>query len=375
MGLRASACVIIVSCANVIFAAQSASAGITLDLLGAGEAYDVSASGSRVVGNTGGGAMATIWTNGSPQNLGVVSPYSYSLSNGVSGDGSIVVGRNHSATYGYQAFRWTSATGSQLLGDLPGGPMLSEAYDISADGSVIVGYASDAAGPHPIRWTSIGMEVLPSSGAPPNDYTNGYAKGASANGSVIVGALNSATDVTGYPFRWTAANGYQLIGGTTKGIANDVSDDGDVIIGQLANSQAFRWSVDVGMQPLGFLDAGYQFSTATATSSDGSVVVGQSWLGGNYDGFVWDPAHGMRSLTTLVASLGLDLQGYRIESATAVSADGNIIAGRAFRAPGDGAVFVLQLPEPSGVSLMLGVPAWLACRQRRKHHVPTNAIR
>jgi probable HAF family extracellular repeat protein len=43
-----------------------------------------------------------------------------SLANGVSADGSVVVGRGASAS-GNEASRWTSGTGMVGLGDLPGG--------------------------------------------------------------------------------------------------------------------------------------------------------------------------------------------------------------------------------------------------------------
>ena len=41
-----------------------------------------------------------------------------------------------------QAFRWTQAEGMRSLGDLPGGVLFNEALDVSADGSVVVGWAT-----------------------------------------------------------------------------------------------------------------------------------------------------------------------------------------------------------------------------------------
>lgn len=57
---------------------------------------------------------------------------------GVSADGSVVVGVSESASGG-QAFRWTSGGGMIGLGDLPGGGFQSTAYDVSGDGSLVVG--------------------------------------------------------------------------------------------------------------------------------------------------------------------------------------------------------------------------------------------
>src|SRR5262245_14805654 len=62
----------------------------------------------------------------------------YSLSLGVSADGSVVVGRSESAS-GDEPFRWTAGDGMVGLGDLPGGGFYGAAGAASADGSVVVG--------------------------------------------------------------------------------------------------------------------------------------------------------------------------------------------------------------------------------------------
>lgn len=64
---------------------------------------------------------------------------------GISADGSVIVGRSDSAA-GRQAFRWTAAGGMLGLGDLSGGTFESLARSISADGSVVVGQGQSAAG-------------------------------------------------------------------------------------------------------------------------------------------------------------------------------------------------------------------------------------
>ena len=48
-----------------------------------------------------------------------------------------------------------------MLGDLPGGGSEGVAYAVSADGWVIVGYSTDAAGIHAFRWTVLGMQPYP----------------------------------------------------------------------------------------------------------------------------------------------------------------------------------------------------------------------
>ena len=55
----------------------------------------------------------------------------------ISADGSVVVGQSYSSS-GREAFRWTADGGMTGLGDLPGGTFSSDAYGVSADGSVAV---------------------------------------------------------------------------------------------------------------------------------------------------------------------------------------------------------------------------------------------
>ena len=57
----------------------------------------------------------------------------------MSANGSVVVGISDSAS-GFEAFRWTKAGGMVGLGFLPG-DVESDAFGVSADGSVIVGAA------------------------------------------------------------------------------------------------------------------------------------------------------------------------------------------------------------------------------------------
>ena len=111
----------------------------------------VSADGLVIVGRGGtcepGGAQAYRWTAGEgPVGIGVLSGGEWADAYDVSPDGSAIVGRSDSAD-GSQAFRWTADEGMIGLGDLPGGVFDSWAFGVSADGSIVVGLSCVAGGP------------------------------------------------------------------------------------------------------------------------------------------------------------------------------------------------------------------------------------
>ena len=102
------------------------------------------------------------------------------------------------------------------------------------------------------------------------------------NGSVIVGNL---LDTTGsHAFRWTQAEGVQLLGtmGGPSERARGASADGSVVVGDWLDTSAvpvsvpvshvYRWTQSEGGQDLGTLGGKWAF--ATGVSGDGSVIVG-----------------------------------------------------------------------------------------------------
>jgi probable HAF family extracellular repeat protein len=120
----------------------------------------------------------------------------WSEARGVSADGSVVVSWADNAAGQGRAFCWTASGGMQDLGTLPGYDW-SYALDVSADGSVVVGRAVNAAGQsRAFRWTaSGGMEDLNRTYA--SLLTNGselvWARAISPDGRYIVGWGYNAT--------------------------------------------------------------------------------------------------------------------------------------------------------------------------------------
>jgi probable HAF family extracellular repeat protein len=125
-----------------------------------------------------------------------------------------------------RAFRWTASGGMQDLGHLGGG--YSEAYGVSADGSVVVGWSYIAAGGHrAFRWTaSGGMEDLNTTYA--SLLTNGSrlleARAISPDGRYIVGWGDNAA--TGRREAFLLDTGFPRRGDVDR---NGCVDDADLL--------------------------------------------------------------------------------------------------------------------------------------------------
>ncbi len=174
---------------------------------------------------------------------------------GVSGDGSVVVGFSYSAS-GVEAFRWTSGGGMVGLGDLPGGAFHSLANGVSADGAVVVGNSDSASGFEAFRWTSGGGMV--GLGDLPGGIFYSQATGVSGDGSVVVG--NSNYDIntsTSDAFLWTSGAGMQRLW--------------DVLVAQGVDPGLHGWTDLLRVHDI---------------SLDGTTIVGGGRRNGNYEAFV-----------------------------------------------------------------------------------------
>lgn len=291
----------------VLLALPKISLASTFMGLGSGmfHAYAVSDDGSTVVGeghSTTGGHGAYRWTQSSGMQL-----MGDGIARGVSADGSVIVGDNNSMAQG--AFRWTESEGRQLIAS----PGVGGAWGVSSDGTTVAGWGMSSNGTEAFRWTqSGGTQWL---GALPGGNYSG-AFGISNDGSTIVG--NSAMANGSGPFRWTESSGMQSLAGTVSswGAAYDASADGTTIVGT-GDIGAFRWTEAGGMQDLGFTDA-------LGVSGDGSMVVGHY---GSSDAMIWTETDGAQKITDILLAEGIDITGWILSSATAISADGLTIVG------------------------------------------------
>lgn len=160
---------------------------------------------------------------------------------------------------------------------------------------------------------------------------NLFGSGLSADGTVAVGTTVQVVSGTGtirQGFRWTAATGRQpltLPAGYVYSSASALSADGSIVVGTVYPlgdmNVAARWTSSGPPQLLGTLPGGI-YSFGVGVSRDGSVVVGGSDFDsmlGPTQAFRWTAATGMQGLGSL--------PGFVESVAIAVSDDGSVIAG------------------------------------------------
>lgn len=274
---------------------------------------DVSGDGKVIVGWAS-GAGAFRWENGSYTLLPFAYPqYPYAaIAFGISRDGTTIVGFTSGSRPEQQraATRWRGGSAADI------GPLVtSEALATSADGAVIVG----TAGPHSFRYVEgEGVQIF-------QIGSQSRIRGVSDDGSMMIGYVYD-------PFEkgvlWKNGERELLPGfaGDNEDDAReayDISGDGTIIVGSArrpTGRQMVRW-VNGVIEELGAL------GRARSTSADGRVIVGDTRTA-DPRALIWTPTRGVEDLKThLQVQYGLDLTGWTLLEAVAVSADGGTVVG------------------------------------------------
>ncbi|QYO76025.1 hypothetical protein [Devosia salina] len=282
--------------------------------------------------------------------------YDVSYAYDVSADGGVVVGTAGSSNLTQVAFRWDADTGMTAL---PGSGV--DGRGISGDASTVIGYhivPDGGGGSHveAFRWTQAGGMLDLGTGG----YTSSVANGVSSDGSVIVGEVSGAGQ--NVAFAWTEATGMQLLGWMAGGApstrATDVSDTG-ILVGNSrmagGDYQAFYkdlGSVD-GLQGLGYFGGG-DYSRAEAITNDANFIVGEATDSGNVGHAVrwtWEGA-------AYGSAMALDGgTGWIYSEATDIAADGATVVGQYILVDEADGTVAFRWTEASGAQ---SLDAWLA---------------
>ena len=222
-------------------------------------ASDITPDGRWIFGDSNPSYIHAVRWDGNTlqiQDLGFLSGYSLTKPWSAAANGAACVG---SARLPHdRAFRWTESGGMQDLGTLGG--QQSDAWDVSADGTVVVGRAQDSSN----QWRAfiwregIGMQALPT----PSGWSASVAYALAADGTIVGTALDASGQW--HATRWTT-NGFEnlnqtyalLLGGSRLIEARDISANGRYIVGTGYNAATGReeaFLLDTGFPPRGDVD-------------------------------------------------------------------------------------------------------------------------
>jgi uncharacterized membrane protein len=191
------------------------------------------------------------------------------------------------------------------------------------------------------------------------------------DGNIVVGGGFTSDGARGY--KWTREGGLVELGELMYS-AYAVSSDGSAIagIGFQDGQGAVRWTNEEGPVWLGHLPnlSGRPASFASDISADGSVIVGGSGGDFRFRAFRWTQKSGMRSVESLLQALGVEITGWQLGAANAISADGRFIVGTGINPDGNSEGWIAAIPpafvpEPSSFALVLVLFGFCAIRRRR----------
>ncbi|MET0413844.1 MAG: hypothetical protein ABW217_21220 [Polyangiaceae bacterium] len=287
-----------------------------LDVLAAGMATAVSASGDRVLAQGISGARGAALTLIDENGVRTITGLGGFDGEGVlSADGEVVIGNALVDDVVYLA-RWTADALEPIHEFMYG----AQGLVVNSDATAILGFGSIEEDYRGFRWTaSDGFSF----GLPAVSGGVVWPESQSSDGSVVAGRVRESF----LTFRWSEADGYQVLGSNSQRSDVMLSLDGSVLAGSLGGqdddtSRAFRWTKASGVQ---------QLLPGVATqlvdlSDDGSVAVFIT-LDGPSVTYLWDEINGTRRLEDVLDARGVDRSGWSLGTPRKLSGDGKVLLG------------------------------------------------
>ncbi|MEM9066002.1 MAG: GC-type dockerin domain-anchored protein [Planctomycetota bacterium] len=250
--------------------------------------------------------------------------------NAINGDGSVIVGQviNTSTS---EAFRWVEGTGTQSLGDLPGGPVNSTAVGVSADGTNVACRGSDDLGLAGFVWSeSEGIQVLPRFASDSLDLPSAI----SSDGFVVVGSSLSPFLDQSFGVLWPDVQAPVLLDGVSLGAVfpTDATPSPMDLVGFVVDQSGRDRAFVIAGGKLSLLElagAATDGSIANACSDDVSVIVGtQIQPDFSTLGVIWRNGGPGEKIADLLLQGGHRVPtGVEFADASAVSSDGRFVVG------------------------------------------------
>lgn len=364
------------ACAALLAGCSDASTGPSaattvtprLDIVNAFYSVGLTPDGSRAAFESDAGDLYFYDTRtGALELKTYVGDLSFTVATGMSANGVVTAlhGNPVQPAFWTENSDWTPLATPYHHGCFSGyGEDTGGAWDVSADGNVIVGLLWNGCNASAFRWDGAGNGIVtelqllgenfPGNTNPP---TNRATK-VSADGQ-IAGGFAQTAQVDRWPAYWRAdGTGALLTGGPdgTPGEVLSISADGTMLAGYWG-TDAFYWTQDVGTVIIGKLPDADPYSDNTyvnAIAADGKLLFGTCgnvWFGNPPRAFVWTQGAGMRPLAEVAAAGGVTIpEGITLGNVMHASADGQVITGTATDGSGASAfprsvTFVLHLPK------------------------------
>jgi len=288
---------------------------------------DITPDGEVVVGNGFDGGFYWRWRT-SPTKVTIGGDVA-----AVSADGNTIAG-----TINGEAAIWRNGIGWQNIGSLPGAPSgcggdTSTAYDISGDGSTIVGlsWANGQCLGRAFRWTEAGgMEALEVLG---NDRNR--ASAVSDDGSLVGGFAQGNFSRT--PAVWYADGTGEVWDMDEVGEVYEIDGYGTSVVGTWGG-EGFTGPPAGAVTTI--THSGFETGQATDFSENGDTIVGFE-LG--EAAWVQTAKDGLNPLAPYLQALGVPNVPF-LQVVTAISDDGTVIAGHTFFDQ----AWIVELPEVCG---------------------------